>query len=172
MKKRQILILVVLMVFFVLIGGIGIKITNSIKKDKALAQEQSEKIKRNYEEFNELAKGFNEKNKKYGEEIKAVYFTTLEKEEKNLIEQLNDLYRLIEEMENQKQEVDDICKITFTEKEVNQYCETIKISLNAAANVYHTEIEEYNDLIAKYNTWQEENPKYKKLETFKEGSLK
>ena len=169
MKKKHILFLLGIIVILIFIVIVGFKAINNLKKDKVQSQEQSETIKTSYEKFNKLATNFNEENKEYLLKIKEVYFTTLEKEEKNLKEQLNNLKTIIHEMKSEEERVKEICKINFTDKETNQYCETIKVSVKTATDVYNNEIVEYNDLIEKYNIWQEENSKYKKLETYKEG---
>lgn len=167
MKKKYILIIIILFCLVSLMGLGIFKVASNIKKDKDNTQKQSETIKVSYEEFNELANRFNEKNKEYQEKMANVYYETLEKEENNLHQQLDTLSNVFESMQTAYDQIKEICKVKYEDSNANQFCESMIVSLESAAKIVENGVEEYNTLIKKYNVWQEENTKYNQLEIYK-----
>ncbi len=166
MKKKYYIFFLVLVCLFVFVSFGIFKVVTNIKKDQEMAQKQSETIRISYEAFNNLASIFNEKNKEFQIEIVEVYYETLEKKESYLREQLDILLNTQVLMQKEYENVKEICKVKYEDSKVNSYCESMKVSVDSAFKLTENGVQLYNSLVEKYNAWQEENSKHKKISTY------
>lgn len=164
MKKKKGLLIIVAIIIIIVFFGYGVFVlTQNIKKDKEMTKQNIASIIKFYDEFNDLTVLFNEKNQNLILQMNNTFFSNLKEENNKFQATLDELTQILNNMENNSQELKNLCKATYYDATINQNCSSYQISLDTAKSVFDHSIQSYNNFITQYNDWIKENEGYEEM---------
>lgn len=156
--KKRIIIVVILLVF---IGGLSYFIY-SFSKDNKEVKKNIDIINKDYEEFYTLSMDIDNVRGEYAKIIADSYYETLNDNSDKISELLNKYKDNINKIRKTEKELSKLCKIYYSINNVEQKCNSYKVTYKTINDYYKQDIDGYNSLVDKYNENKEEN----KLEKF------
>ncbi len=143
---------------FVLIvsGGVS-SFVSGLKADRKEISKRVHKVEDVFESFSTNTSVFEtERDNLYTKVFENLYYDTMYQEDHNTKNKLSNYEHLVDELTNNMNDLSKLCEgVYYPDSATNSKCVNYKTIYEQVINYFVTDIEYYNDLVDKYNNYEE-----------------
>ena len=167
MKKHGIIIGIV--VFVVILIVICVMLNKSIKKDQEETKKKMEEVTDEYNSFTQNITLFNEKREELAEVLgnDQIYYANLYKNSNLIQEKIKSCEEVVTKIQNKNETITKLCEKYYPDNDINDKCDNYKKTYQKVNEILKKDVDNYNQMVDKYNEWTKTNPKYKTIEKYK-----
>ena len=155
---------------FVVIGIVALVffMKQSIEKDQQKTKEKMSSVETEYDNFSQNVTAFNEKREELAEVLKddSIYYATLSKNSSKIVKKIEECENAAKNIQTKNQKLKELCKSYYPNEEINEKCSNYEESYPKIFEVLKQDVDNYNQMVIKYNEWAKKNKNYKTIEEY------
>lgn len=153
MKKKTIIIIISIIGFLLVVGGVSIIVYNQIHEKNVENRKIEKKILEDYEVFREKVDMFTQTRTIYHDEVIVNLFPeSVEEEYESWITTIEQYTTSINEVESSSDNLKELCvNKYYSNEDVNNKCKSFVIAYETAINYYTKDIIAFNETIDEYH---------------------
>lgn len=169
MKSRKIAYILMTLSFIMIISGEMSQFVINLKADKDATYKRMDDVSNTFENFSANTSVFESfRDDLYNAVLGNVYFETMATTDTIVKNKLSNYENLVDELEKNTKKLDKLCDdVYYPDGNVNNKCYNYKSIYEQVVNYFVSDIQVYNDNIAKYNDYQVSLKSNLKLENYK-----
>lgn len=169
MNYRKLAVMMMTLSFVLIISGGVSSFIIGLKEDHEETYNRMYKVSDEFEVFSTNTSVFESvRDELYNVVLSNVYYDTMYQEDKDVKNKLSNYENLVDELTKNTNNLDKLCSnMYYSDKEVNSKCVNYKSIYEQVVNYFVSDIKVYNDNVAKYNKYQEENNSELKISMYK-----
>ena len=159
-KKMAIITLIVLIILSIIITC-GYFYVQSFKVDREETLKLMAEVNEDYPEFSKSMTEFVNKRNGFYKKQEEIFLEDISKNPSSWTNYMNEYEIVIQKIEDSSKRLKKACVNDFGDITAKAQCNQFRVNYEAAHNYYITDVKVYNELVKKYNEWN--NGSYEKL---------
>ena len=158
MRKKNIIIIAVIVTVLVFLGGL-VFVINQIQTQNETKEKREKELKENYKKFNEYASLFADKRLGYTESVvENLYYESVKSDYDKWLEELKSYNELVDNILNNAKPLKKLCvNQKYSDEELQNNCDAYIINYETVMNYFVKDVEEFNTFITDYNSENEDD---------------